>query len=153
MHKFRTFENGPVLVPLYIHPPQQRKPLTDEQIIEIGVECGLVQEGYWSEASIEFARAIEAAHGSTEGDTMTMPPLPEPYLSARSSSFALGPNVFEALYTADQMRAYAAQAVAAERERARNHSEKQQPKQVPAWVNAEYSRPWDELFPKKDHPI
>ena len=44
-------------------------------------------------------------------------------------------------------------AAAAERERARNHSEKQQPKQVPAWVNAEYSRPWDELFPKKDHPI
>ena len=53
--------------PLYTHPPQQRQPLTDEQIIEMGVECGVVSEGYWSEAQIEFARAVERAHGITGG--------------------------------------------------------------------------------------
>jgi len=47
--------------PLYAA-PQQRQPLSDEQIIEIAVECGVVDENYWSEAEIEFARAVEAAH-------------------------------------------------------------------------------------------
>lgn len=46
-----------------------------------------------------------------------MADLPEPYLSAHSAALILGPNVDEALYTADQLRAYAAAAVAAERER------------------------------------
>jgi hypothetical protein len=45
---------------------------------------------------------------STDG----LGPLPEPYLSAHSSALILGPNVHESLFTADQMRAYAAAAVA-----------------------------------------
>jgi hypothetical protein len=47
---------------LYTTPPQ-RKSLTDEQINDLGVVCGVVPEEFWSEAHIEFARAIEAAHG------------------------------------------------------------------------------------------
>lgn len=35
--------------------------LTDEQIVEIGVECDAIPEECWSEAQIEFARAILAA--------------------------------------------------------------------------------------------
>jgi hypothetical protein len=52
------------VVPLYAA-TQQRQPLTDEQILEIGVECGVIEEN-WSEAEIEFARAVEAAHGIKE---------------------------------------------------------------------------------------
>jgi len=48
-------------------PPQPEQPaavaLTDEQINELGVECDVVGEGFWSEAHIEFARAIERALG------------------------------------------------------------------------------------------
>ena len=44
-------------------------------------------------------------------------PLPEPYLSAQVTASLLGPNVDEPLFTAEQMRAYAAREVAAERER------------------------------------
>jgi hypothetical protein len=43
----------------------ERKPLSDEQINEFGVECGVVIEGCWSEDHIEFARAI-LAHGIKE---------------------------------------------------------------------------------------
>jgi hypothetical protein len=39
--------------------------ITDEQINELGVECGVVIEGCWSEDHIEFARAI-LAHGIKE---------------------------------------------------------------------------------------
>ena len=46
--------------PLYTT-PQQRKPLTDEQIATISVECATV-----SPSDIYFARAIEAAHGIKE---------------------------------------------------------------------------------------
>jgi hypothetical protein len=45
------------VIPLYTT-PQQRKPLTDEQIATISVECATV-----SPSDIYFARAIEAAHG------------------------------------------------------------------------------------------
>jgi hypothetical protein len=41
--------------------PQQRKPLTDEQIKAIRVDCGNPLAIH-----IEFARAIEAAHGIKE---------------------------------------------------------------------------------------
>jgi len=44
---------------------QQRQPLSDKQILEIGVECGVIEEN-WSEAEIEFARAVEAAHDIKE---------------------------------------------------------------------------------------
>jgi hypothetical protein len=43
--------------PLYLHPPQ-RKPLTDDQIAEICMDCSLV-----TPSDIYFARAIEKAHG------------------------------------------------------------------------------------------
>ena len=46
---------------LYTSPPAQRKPLTDEQIVAI------IEHADGSEYSdIEFARAIEAAHGIKE---------------------------------------------------------------------------------------
>jgi len=44
--------------PLYTHPQPSQKPLTDEQIATISVECATV-----SPSDIYFARAIEAAHG------------------------------------------------------------------------------------------
>ena len=40
--------------------PQQRKPLTDEQILKLDVPCF---EDLMSKEIIDFARAIEAAHG------------------------------------------------------------------------------------------
>ena len=43
--------------PLYAAPPQ-RKPLTDDQIAEICMDCSLV-----TPSDIYFARAIEKAHG------------------------------------------------------------------------------------------
>ena len=46
--------------PLYAAPPQ-RKPLTDDQIAEICMDCSLV-----TPSDIYFARAIEAAHGIGE---------------------------------------------------------------------------------------
>jgi hypothetical protein len=49
-----------------------------------------------------------------------LPPLPAPYLSAQATSSLLGPNVTEPLFTADQVRAHTADAVAAERERCAN---------------------------------
>lgn len=47
-------------VPLYAHPPQ-RQPLSDEEIIRIGIEARAV-EGT-NILPITFARAIELAHG------------------------------------------------------------------------------------------
>lgn len=44
-------------IPLYTH-PHQRKPLTDDQIAEICMDCSLV-----TPSDIYFARAIEKAHG------------------------------------------------------------------------------------------
>ena len=43
--------------PLYTHPPQ-RKPLTEDEIAEICMDCSLV-----TPSDIYFARAIEKAHG------------------------------------------------------------------------------------------
>jgi hypothetical protein len=56
-YSHQTFERDQ---PLYIT-PQQRKPLTDEQIKAIRVACGDPLAIH-----IEFARAIEAAHGIKE---------------------------------------------------------------------------------------
>jgi hypothetical protein len=44
-------------VPLYTTPPQ-RKPLTEDEISEIAMDCSFV-----SESDTYFARAIEKAHG------------------------------------------------------------------------------------------
>jgi len=52
------------LVPLYTAPPRREwRGLTDERIVEFGVECGVITEGFCSEAHLEFARAVEQAHG------------------------------------------------------------------------------------------
>jgi len=46
-------------IPLWPEPPRaQRKPLTDEEIAEICMDCSLV-----TPSDIYFARAIERAHG------------------------------------------------------------------------------------------
>jgi hypothetical protein len=46
-------------IPLWPEPPRaQRKPLTDDQIAEICMDCSLV-----TPSDIYFARAIEKAHG------------------------------------------------------------------------------------------
>lgn len=42
------------------------KTLSDTEIVRIGVQCGVIPEEFWSESQIEFARAIEAAHGIFE---------------------------------------------------------------------------------------
>jgi hypothetical protein len=54
--------------PLFAAAPQQRQPLTLERICELQADCM-----YWSEAeqrlrlnAVEFARAVEAAHGIKE---------------------------------------------------------------------------------------
>ena len=59
---------GVVYDPLYAAPQQQRQPLTLERICELQADCT-----YWSEAeqrlrlnAVEFARAVEAAHGIKE---------------------------------------------------------------------------------------
>jgi hypothetical protein len=53
-------------IPLYTT-PQQRKPLTDEQIFAIGKELGLkCRLGGNTNIDIDYARAIEAAHGIKE---------------------------------------------------------------------------------------
>ena len=54
----------PIGTKLYTAPPAQRKPLTDEQIATISVECATV-----SPSDIYFARAIEAAHNINEKNT------------------------------------------------------------------------------------
>ena len=53
----------PDFVPLYIHPPQQRKPLTREQIDTVWSSLGSFTDRE-SDYRI-FARAIERAHGIT----------------------------------------------------------------------------------------
>ena len=47
-------------LPLYTSPPAQRKPLTDEEISAIGSK---IFPSTWNIRHVEFARAIEAAHG------------------------------------------------------------------------------------------
>jgi hypothetical protein len=51
-------------IPLYDHPPQQRKPLTDEEIAEVAerMEASDPTDSFWR----DFARAIEAAHDIKE---------------------------------------------------------------------------------------
>lgn len=49
------------VLPLYTHPQPKRKPLTEEKIAEISVECAVV-----TPSDIYFARAIEAAHNIKE---------------------------------------------------------------------------------------
>ena len=55
--------------PLYIHPPQQRKPLTKVQITELAEQCGYdgavptVRLAFQGFKLDDFARAIERAHG------------------------------------------------------------------------------------------
>ena len=60
---WREVAEGSAGVPLYTT-PQQRKPLTDEQIKKSSLEVGM-QEHYMDFHSgfIRFARAIETAHG------------------------------------------------------------------------------------------
>jgi hypothetical protein len=52
-------------MPLYTTPPAaQRQPLTKEQIGQIIEQCKITLVNYCSEEKqIEFARAIEVAHG------------------------------------------------------------------------------------------
>ena len=58
--------------PLYIHPPQQRKPLTKVQITELAEQCGYdgavptVRLAFQGFKLDDFARAIERAHGIVE---------------------------------------------------------------------------------------
>ena len=62
---FKKLATLPVGTKLYTSPPAQRKPLTDEQIIQIASTPDGSQattKGY----VIPFARAIEAAHGIKE---------------------------------------------------------------------------------------
>ena len=51
---------------LYTSPPAQRKPLTDEQIVAKALHLSGLGT---SPDVIQFARAIEAAHGITKGNT------------------------------------------------------------------------------------
>ena len=59
--------------PLYIHPPQQRKPLTKVQITELAEQCGYdgavptVRLAFQGFKLDDFARAVERAHGITGG--------------------------------------------------------------------------------------
>ena len=58
--------------PLYIHPPQQRKPLTKVQITELAEQCGYdgavptVRLAFQGFKLDDFARAVERAHGIVE---------------------------------------------------------------------------------------
>jgi hypothetical protein len=54
--------NRPAWVPLYTTPPQ-RKPLTDEKVVEM---LGNLRESITGNVFLAFARAIEAAHGIKE---------------------------------------------------------------------------------------
>ena len=55
------YESGEGLVAVYTHPPQ-RKPLTDEQILNVARD----HYNPHQRPEISFARAIEAAHGIKE---------------------------------------------------------------------------------------
>jgi len=59
LSKFKPHESiiNKDIVPLYTH-PQQRKPLTDEEIWKVAEHC--------EDSRFAFARAIEAAHGIKE---------------------------------------------------------------------------------------
>lgn len=56
------------LTPLYTHPPQQRQPLTDDQIIDIGNEEHRAMPAGSDEQDelLAIARAVERAHGMGE---------------------------------------------------------------------------------------
>ena len=56
----------PIGTKLYTAPPAQRKPLTDEQIVAKALHLSGLGT---SPDVIQFARAIEAAHGITKGNT------------------------------------------------------------------------------------
>jgi hypothetical protein len=65
MHKFRTVENGPVLVSLYAA-PQQRKPLTPDQVYaNDGIMACNMHIGALMNELMPFVRAVEKAHGIT----------------------------------------------------------------------------------------
>jgi len=70
-HPQSTVVRESYTIPLYIHPPQQRKPLTDEQIKAIWWQCESKtrdsdpRHEWWS----QFARAIERSHGITGDPT------------------------------------------------------------------------------------
>ncbi|CAB4137240.1 hypothetical protein UFOVP768_45 [uncultured Caudovirales phage] len=49
--------------PLYTSPPAQRKPLTDEEVVEV---LGNLRESITGNVFLDFARAVEAAHGIKE---------------------------------------------------------------------------------------
>ena len=57
--------------PLYIHPPQQRKPLTKVQITELAEQCGYdgavptVRLAFQGFKLDDFAHAVERFHGIT----------------------------------------------------------------------------------------
>jgi hypothetical protein len=59
--------------------PPQRQPLTDEQIRQVMQSLGWTGE---APSDIEFARAIEAAHGIT-GEQKCVSPSASPYRTAR----------------------------------------------------------------------
>lgn len=81
---YRDFGAGPVLCrpdhpqakPLYAHPPQQRRPLTPEQLKECERKA-MVNGALPFEQREFFARAIEAAHGITP-DQDQQAPCPTP---------------------------------------------------------------------------
>ena len=54
-------ENFGCTIPLYTHPQPNREPLTDEQIYSMVADITDVRRPY-----LQFARAIEAAHGIKE---------------------------------------------------------------------------------------
>jgi len=56
----------PIGTKLYTAPPAQRKPLTDEQIVAKALHLSGLGT---SPDVIQFARAIEAAHGITKGQS------------------------------------------------------------------------------------
>jgi GAF domain-containing protein len=69
---YRDFGAGPMIcnpdrpdaLPLYPHAPQQRQPLTIDQIAELTTRAEFAQ--YESPMLLDFARAVEAAHGIGE---------------------------------------------------------------------------------------
>jgi hypothetical protein len=68
-HKEKPFEGA---TPVYTTPPK-RKPLTDERIGQIIKDCKITLVNYCSDdKQIEFARAIEAAHGINAQDPMPL---------------------------------------------------------------------------------
>jgi hypothetical protein len=63
---FVNYSEPPHTSPVYTSPPQ-RQPLTDEQIRQVMQSLGWTGE---APSDIEFARAIEAAHGIVSDDTI-----------------------------------------------------------------------------------